>query len=103
MENQHRKISGYRELSQQEIDAMNAVKKTAETVGLQLEALAEIPGIDKRTWLSPRRNCRPASCGPCGRSHSRRGSNARSIPPVAEPSRESAAGRHAPCFASCLH
>lgn len=48
MENQHRKISGYRELSQQEIDAMNAVKKTAETVSLQLEALAEIPGIDKR-------------------------------------------------------
>lgn len=48
MENQHRKISGYRELSQQEIDAMNAVKKTAETVGAQLEALGDIPGIDKR-------------------------------------------------------
>lgn len=48
MDNQHRQISGYRELSQQEINAMNAVKKTAESAGMQLEALGEIPGIDKR-------------------------------------------------------
>lgn len=48
MENQHRKISGYRELSQAEIDAMNAVKQTGEQLGRQLEALADMPGIDKR-------------------------------------------------------
>lgn len=35
MENQHRKISGYRELSQKEIDLMNGVK----ALGPQLEAL----------------------------------------------------------------
>lgn len=35
MENQHRKIKGYRELSQEEIDLMNEIK----TKGLELEAL----------------------------------------------------------------
>lgn len=33
MENQRRKISGYRELSQQEIDLMNAIKEEAERFG----------------------------------------------------------------------
>lgn len=38
MENQHRKISGYRELSQVEIDLMNKIKAHAEiTRGLVLE------------------------------------------------------------------
>lgn len=48
MDNQHRKIAGYRELSQQEIDAMNAVKAKAEEVGQQLDALRNIAGIDQR-------------------------------------------------------
>lgn len=37
MENQHRKISGYRELSQDEIDLMNEIK----AFGPQLQALCE--------------------------------------------------------------
>lgn len=38
MENQHRKIAGYRELSQAEIDLMNRIKaKGAELLGLQAE------------------------------------------------------------------
>ena len=38
MENQHRKISGYRELSQQEIDLMNRIKaKGGELLELQAE------------------------------------------------------------------
>lgn len=38
MENQHRKISGYRELSQQEIDLMNRIKaKGAEMLALHAE------------------------------------------------------------------
>ena len=38
MENQHRKISGYRELSQQEIDLMNRIKaKGAELLELHQE------------------------------------------------------------------
>lgn len=36
MENQHRKIKGYRELSQEEIDLMNSIKaKGAELLALQ--------------------------------------------------------------------
>ena len=35
MDNQHRKISGYRELTQQEIDLMNEIK----ALGIQLEAV----------------------------------------------------------------
>lgn len=38
MENQHRKITGYRELSQAEIDLMNRIKaKGAELLELQVE------------------------------------------------------------------
>lgn len=38
MENQHRKIKGYRELSQEEIDLMNRIKaKGAELMALQEE------------------------------------------------------------------
>lgn len=48
MENQHRQISGYRELTQQDIDAMNAIKAKAAEVGQQIDALALVPGIDKR-------------------------------------------------------
>lgn len=48
MDNQHRKISGYRELTQQDVDAMNAVKATAEGVRGVLDTLAKMPGIDKR-------------------------------------------------------
>lgn len=39
MDNQHRKIAGYRELSQEEIDLMNRIKaKGAELLELQEEA-----------------------------------------------------------------
>ncbi len=37
MENQHRKITGYRELTQEEIDLMNEIK----AIGEQLNALCE--------------------------------------------------------------
>lgn len=40
MENQHRKIQGYRELGQEEIDLMNRIKaKGAEMLGLQSELM----------------------------------------------------------------
>lgn len=39
MENQHREIKGYRELSEDEIAAMNEVKATAEQVGELIEGL----------------------------------------------------------------
>lgn len=47
MENQHRKISGYRELSQQEIDLMNEIK----ALGPQIEAVLKKVGnhVQKQT------------------------------------------------------
>ena len=43
MENQHRKIAGYRELSQAEIDLMNRIKaKGAELLELQAELVSSI-------------------------------------------------------------
>ena len=43
MENQHRKINGYRELSQEEIDLMNRIKaKGTEMLELQAELVAHI-------------------------------------------------------------
>ena len=43
MENQHRKITGYRELSQEEIDLINRIKaKGAEILELQAELVAHI-------------------------------------------------------------
>ena len=45
MDNQHRKISGYRELSQVEIDLMNAIKaKGAELLDLQRQVVAHLAG-----------------------------------------------------------
>lgn len=51
MENQHEKITGYRDLTQAEIDAMNSVKEKATEVGKLLEEIAGIEGVDRR-WLS---------------------------------------------------
>lgn len=51
MENQHRKISGYRELSQEEIDAMNSIKELASAVGILVEELEDNPSLDQR-WVA---------------------------------------------------
>ena len=53
MENQHRQIKGYRELSQAEIDAMNSVKDFGAKLGeliYQLEA--QTPKIVDPRWLA---------------------------------------------------
>lgn len=41
MDNQHRKIKTYRELDQNDIDAMNAVKELEDQVGEMIEKLGE--------------------------------------------------------------
>ena len=55
MENQHQKIAGYRDLSQEEIEAMNECKALAEQCGALIAKLrAAAPGsqpIDQR-WIS---------------------------------------------------
>jgi hypothetical protein len=51
MDNQHRKIKGYRELSQAEINAMNAVKEKAAEVGELVYELEQNKDLDQR-WVS---------------------------------------------------
>jgi hypothetical protein len=51
MENQHQKISGYRELSQDEIDLMNEVKAKGVELGELVEKIKANESTDKR-WVS---------------------------------------------------
>lgn len=51
MDNQHRQIKGYRELSQTEIDAMNEVKAKGAEIGELVAKLRAQPGLDQR-WIS---------------------------------------------------
>lgn len=48
MDNQHRKIAGYRDLTQAEIDAMNAAKAQAEQIGGLMARIEAMPDIDRR-------------------------------------------------------
>ena len=48
MDNQHRAITGYRELSAEEIAAMNEVKAKAVEVGALIQRLQAMPGLDQR-------------------------------------------------------
>ena len=51
MENQHRKIKGYRELSQAEIDLMNEIKTKGAELGELVDKLRTASGLDQR-WIS---------------------------------------------------
>ncbi len=51
MENQHRQIKGYRELSQEEIDLMNKIKQKGAELGELVAELRANPDADQR-WVS---------------------------------------------------
>ncbi len=55
MDNQHKKIKGYRDLSQDEIDTMNEIKELAESVGALIDKINSTawddPGPDLR-WIA---------------------------------------------------
>lgn len=51
MDNQHKKIKGYRDLTQNEIDVMNSIKAIAEQVKEITDGVSNIEGVDKR-WLN---------------------------------------------------
>ena len=51
MDNQHKQIKGYRDLSQEEIDLMNKVKAKGEELGELVEKLMETDGVDKH-WIA---------------------------------------------------
>ena len=51
VDNQHRKISGYRDLTQEEIDLINKIKVQAEITSLLIDELRDNPQFDQR-WVS---------------------------------------------------
>lgn len=51
MENQHRKIKGYRELSQEEINLMNEIKTKGAELGELVQKLEDSEETDKR-WVA---------------------------------------------------
>lgn len=51
MDNQHRKITGYRELSQKEIDVMNKIKAKGAELDALVQEVQAIPEADQR-WAS---------------------------------------------------
>jgi len=51
MENQHRQIKGYRDLSQSEIDLMNEIKTKGAELGELVDKLRNADGLDQR-WVS---------------------------------------------------
>jgi hypothetical protein len=51
MENQHRQIKGYRELSQAEIDLMNKIKSKGAELGELVAELRASDRLDQR-WIS---------------------------------------------------
>ena len=50
MDNQHKLIKGYRDLSEGEIKAMNAIKEEAARIGILIEELSDNPTLDQR-WV----------------------------------------------------
>lgn len=51
MDNQHKKIKGYRDLSQEEINAMNNIKGYGEALKALMDELKSITDIDQR-WVA---------------------------------------------------
>ena len=51
MDNQHEKIQGYRDLSQEEIDLMNEVKTKGEELGALVDKLEALGATDKG-WVA---------------------------------------------------
>ena len=51
MDNQHKKIKGYRDLSQEEIDMMNKIKELGVELGQLVESLEYADETDKR-WVA---------------------------------------------------
>lgn len=51
MDNQHRHIKGYRDLSPAEVAQMNEVKAVAADVGALVDRVLQLPTIDRR-WAA---------------------------------------------------
>lgn len=56
MENQHRLIPGYRDLTQQEIDVIAEVKSNGNDLAQAIDAIAAMPDVDQRAIALARTN-----------------------------------------------
>jgi hypothetical protein len=52
MDNQHRKISGYRELGQEEIDLMNEIKANGQALGTLVQKLRDRGTELDQRWIA---------------------------------------------------
>ena len=57
MENQHRKIKGYRELSEEEINLMNMIKKKGSELETLLESIEKLPNLEDTSQVLHRKEC----------------------------------------------
>lgn len=51
VDNQHKKITGYRDLSEVEIELMNNVKEASADIGELIEVMGRDPNLDQR-WVA---------------------------------------------------
>lgn len=51
MENQHRLVKGYNDLSQSEIDAINSIKLAEQDIGQLFQQIKAMPGVDQRAMV----------------------------------------------------
>jgi hypothetical protein len=56
MDNQHKKISGYRDLSQSEIDGINSIKALEADAGELFKQIGKIEGADLRVLAFAKTN-----------------------------------------------
>lgn len=56
MDNQHKKITGYRDLTQAEIDGMNSIKALEADTGELFKQIGQIEGVDQRTLALAKTN-----------------------------------------------
>lgn len=56
MDNQHQKITGYRDLTQSEIDGMNSIKALEADAGGLFKHIGKIEGVDPRLMALAKSN-----------------------------------------------
>ena len=61
MDNQRRKIKGYRELTQREIDAMNSIKALEKDALELMNQISEVPGVDQHRLSIAKMNIEQAA------------------------------------------
>lgn len=70
MENQHQKITGYRDLTQDEIDTMNGVKALERQFAELWKYVGGLDGVDRR-WLAVARTHIEEGCSAAVRAVAR--------------------------------